>query len=88
MMELWVICQPLGFGVLQVTFPVGRCSATMSALPPGAMMALLFSMSGHCPAYHVGTRVPYSATRSFFHTILPLLASQHMTWPIGPSVTT
>jgi hypothetical protein len=45
-------------------------------------------MMGHCPAYHCGTVVPYSLTRSIFHFSSPVSASRQVTWHFGPSPTT
>src|SRR5512145_3018141 len=86
-MELWVISQLRGFGVFHKTLPVAKSTAIINALLPGARMTLSPSMSGHCPAYHSGTVTPYSATRSLNQIWLPA-RSQHITWHLGPSVTT
>jgi len=94
--EECVIFQPCGFGVVQAIFgfpgefsSAWHSTAIMStSLPAGARIALPMSMSGHWPAYHFGTVVPYSLTRSMPQRNSPLLASQHMTWHFGPRVTT
>lgn len=51
--------QFLGFGDFQSGFPVAKSNATSRAVPAGAMIALPFSIRGHCPAYHSGIVVPY-----------------------------
>ena len=52
----------------------------------GATYTFSSRNSGHCPAYHGGTFVPKSFTRSFPHKNFPSAASTATTWHRGPSV--
>src|SRR6516225_6086507 len=89
MTDEWVIFQPRGFGVCQTGLPDSTSTASIrAALPAGARMTRLLSISGHCPAYHGGTSVPYWRTRSRPQRSSPLVASAHRTWHLGPNATT
>jgi len=89
MIDVCDIFHPPGLGVFQRIFPDSSSTAMISGSAPGAMMAVSpspqSSMSGHCPAYHGGTVVPCSLTRSMAHFLSPVFASRHVTWHLGPS---
>ncbi len=78
-----------GLGVVHTTRPLSQSTAITSASrPPGARIARPPTISGHCPAYHCGTFVPYSVTRSMPHFFWPVIASAQITWHLGPIATT
>ena len=87
-MDECVITHLSGLGVCQTVSPVAQSTAIIRTLPAGAMIALPSSISGHWAVYHWGIVVPNSLTRFSIHRNSPVLESRHVTWPLGPMVTT
>ena len=88
--EEWDICSRVGVRRAPGDAPGGEVHAHQQRLarrtrrsPPAPP-----STSGHCPVYQSGTSVPCSRTRSIPQRSSPVRASQHITWQLGPMVTT